>query len=194
MQQFLDELSWREIYGNTVLTCYDNLLDHIGTMTKWDLRGESLITRLNKINQNPFVDWSYTKQIRRCPLNTVPLSLRNEPGIRECVKYVMKDEKKQPSLPPPPPVYQPNPPTPIVPAGSSFVPPQKTAQKRKNPDTRDLVANMNYYKDAYEKSAKVHSLQSYYYGSVKGEDNPTPTRLPQNLKVLLKLLVCHIGS
>lgn len=172
------------MYGQNVLSSYENLLDHIGAMTKWNLKGETLISRLNKINQNPFVDWSYTKQIRRCPLNTVPLSLRNEPGIRECVRHVMKDEKKplqypQMTLssivnPPPPPT-------------TTYPPAQKPAQKRKLEDLAQMekVAKMNFYKEVYASSPKIHSLQSYYYGSVRAEENllRPPSSFPQNLKV-----------
>lgn len=187
VQQFLDELSWREMHGSTVLNGYNNLLEHISTLTKWDFQDETLIARLNKINQNPFVDWSNTKQTRRCPLNTIPLNLRNEPGIRECVKYVMKEDKRQP---PPPPVYNPNPVvvSRVGPAASSYSSQnqnQKTAQKRKNSDIKDVVANIGYYKEVYETEPKVLSLQIYYYGTVRAEDfaQPQPPAFPANLKV-----------
>lgn len=56
IQQFLDELVWREWYGTTVLQCFDNIIQHLSEQTRNDL-GQSLIARLNKVAANPFKNW-----------------------------------------------------------------------------------------------------------------------------------------
>ncbi|EZA52397.1 hypothetical protein X777_08748 [Ooceraea biroi] len=59
IQQFLDELIWRETYGGTSKRAFDNIIRHIAEQTKFDLNN-NLINRLAKIASNPFHDWSYT--------------------------------------------------------------------------------------------------------------------------------------
>ncbi|EGI63571.1 Pogo transposable element with ZNF domain [Acromyrmex echinatior] len=59
IQQFLDELIWREIYGATAERAFDNLIRHISEQTKID-SNESLLDRLTNIAANPFQNWSYS--------------------------------------------------------------------------------------------------------------------------------------
>lgn len=57
IQQFLDELVWREWYGSSAHAAFDNIIAHIGEQTKID-HGVSLIIRFNKVSINPFKNWS----------------------------------------------------------------------------------------------------------------------------------------
>ncbi|KAJ8911534.1 hypothetical protein NQ315_005904 [Exocentrus adspersus] len=57
IQQFLDELVWREWFGTSSLQAFDNLITHLSEQTRYD-SGQSLIFRLNKVSQNPFKNWS----------------------------------------------------------------------------------------------------------------------------------------
>lgn len=59
IQQFLDELIWREIYGGTSERAFDNIIRHIAEQTKIDT-SDNLLDRLAKIAANPFHDWSYS--------------------------------------------------------------------------------------------------------------------------------------
>ncbi|XP_070515925.1 uncharacterized protein Row isoform X3 [Cardiocondyla obscurior] len=59
IQQFLDELIWREIYGATPERAFDNIIRHIAEQTKLD-SNDSLLDRLSKIAANPFQNWSYS--------------------------------------------------------------------------------------------------------------------------------------
>ncbi|XP_012223210.1 uncharacterized protein [Linepithema humile] len=65
IQQFLDELIWRETYGASSERAFDNIIKHIAEQTRIDLN-ESLLDRLAKIASNPFQDWSYSS----IPLST----------------------------------------------------------------------------------------------------------------------------
>ncbi|XP_025159668.1 uncharacterized protein LOC105187905 isoform X3 [Harpegnathos saltator] len=59
IQQFLDELVWREMYGATPARAFNNIILHIAEQTKLDY-SSSLLDRLAKVAANPFHDWSYT--------------------------------------------------------------------------------------------------------------------------------------
>lgn len=58
IQQFLDELVWRESYGTTPGTAFDNIVSHISEQTRLDAK-ESLVHRLNKVGANPFKSWAH---------------------------------------------------------------------------------------------------------------------------------------
>ncbi|XP_032672689.1 uncharacterized protein LOC116844778 isoform X2 [Odontomachus brunneus] len=66
IQQFLDELVWREMYGATPARAFNNIIVHISEQTKLDIN-ESLLDRLAKVAANPFFNWSYTS-----PRSTTP--------------------------------------------------------------------------------------------------------------------------
>ncbi|XP_053982291.1 uncharacterized protein LOC128878260 isoform X1 [Hylaeus volcanicus] len=59
IQQFLDELVWREIYGSTAGRAFDNIIAHIAEQTRI-YSDEGLLDRLAKIAANPFQNWSYS--------------------------------------------------------------------------------------------------------------------------------------
>lgn len=57
IQQFLDELVWREWFGFTAAQAFDNIILHLSEQTRTET-GQSLIMRLNKVAANPFKNWS----------------------------------------------------------------------------------------------------------------------------------------
>lgn len=69
IQQFLDELVWREWYGTTAASAFDNIIAHIAEQTRVDY-GMSLILRLNKVAVNPFKDWNYKSDKSVTPVAT----------------------------------------------------------------------------------------------------------------------------
>lgn len=48
IQQFLNELVWRETYGNSPGQTFDNIVAHISEQTKIETK-DNLVTRLNKV-------------------------------------------------------------------------------------------------------------------------------------------------
>jgi hypothetical protein len=80
IQQFLDELSWRELWGPNPLKTFDSIMLHLVQMTKADF-GELLIPRLNKISLNPFSEWSYSFKKVPVPsgMDCLPDSIRSQP-------------------------------------------------------------------------------------------------------------------
>lgn len=59
IQQFLDELVWREQWGYTPYKAFHNLLTHMAEQVKLD-SNDSLLTRLSKIASDPFKCWTYS--------------------------------------------------------------------------------------------------------------------------------------
>lgn len=54
--QFLDELVWREWFGTSPLEAFDNIVQHLAEQTRYE--NLTLITRLNRVAQNPFKNWA----------------------------------------------------------------------------------------------------------------------------------------
>ncbi|RVE46207.1 hypothetical protein evm_009165 [Chilo suppressalis] len=91
IQQFLDELVWREKYGISPGLAFDNIVLHISEQTKLEAK-EAITVRLNKIAANPFKMWRYPKKKDK--------SDEPEPEP-EPVRGKRGRKKKEPSPPPP---------------------------------------------------------------------------------------------
>lgn len=63
IQQFLDELVWREKFGVSPGLAFENIVVHIAEQTKMESK-EVITARLNKIASNPFKNWKYTKKTK----------------------------------------------------------------------------------------------------------------------------------
>ncbi|GLH04372.1 Pogo transposable element with ZNF domain, partial [Gryllus bimaculatus] len=61
IQQFLDELVWRERWGPVPSQAYNNIIKHIADQTRANT-GTSLLRRLGKISDDPFRDWKYSAE------------------------------------------------------------------------------------------------------------------------------------
>lgn len=64
IQQFLDELVWREQYGTSPGQAFDNIVTHIAEQTKAEAK-ESFTSRLSKVSANPYRQWVATKVAKR---------------------------------------------------------------------------------------------------------------------------------
>lgn len=64
IQQFLDELVWREQYGTSPGQAFDNIVQHIAEQTKADAK-EPFTSRLTKVSANPYRQWVATKTTKR---------------------------------------------------------------------------------------------------------------------------------
>lgn len=56
IQQFLDELVWREQYGTSPGQAFDNIVQHISEQTKAETK-DSFAQRLTKVAANPYKTW-----------------------------------------------------------------------------------------------------------------------------------------
>ena len=79
IQQFLDELTFRELFGNIPLKCFDGIIQRLSTQTAFTANKEKLVlTRLREVAANPFADWRYTDK----SLDLPPVSSSSRPGSR----------------------------------------------------------------------------------------------------------------
>ncbi|RZF39820.1 hypothetical protein LSTR_LSTR000468 [Laodelphax striatellus] len=65
IQQFLDELIWRERYGYVSAKAFDSLIEHVAEQTKLTT-GDFLLSRLQRIALNPFKNWKYSNWKINC--------------------------------------------------------------------------------------------------------------------------------
>lgn len=59
IQQFLDELVWRETWGPIASQAFVNIIAHLAEQTKLDVT-DNLLSRLIKVSSNPFKNWNYS--------------------------------------------------------------------------------------------------------------------------------------
>ena len=61
IQQFLDELTFREVMGKSSLQCFDGIISRISSQTSYVCkRNATMSTRLRTVADNPFGDWRMT--------------------------------------------------------------------------------------------------------------------------------------
>lgn len=96
IQQFLDELVWRERFGISPGQAFDNIVLHIAEQTKFDSK-DAITVRLNKIAANPFKNWKYpSKKLK----NTEPEASTS--AAEETGRGKRGRRKKEPTPEPPP--------------------------------------------------------------------------------------------
>lgn len=161
-------------------------------MTKLDLKTETLVSRLHKVTQNPFLDWSFTKQTRRSPLNTIPLSFRTEPGFREFIEFIQstntapklhskamdtigsssKAPKRETS------------------SSTTTIPQQPNQSRKRGRNVEDSLQAVQpsqaFYRNYYaEATIKMIPLQYHYYGHSVGNSDESEIQsiFPSNVKV-----------
>ena len=103
IQQFLDELVWREWYGSTAMSTFDNIIIHLAEQTRID-SGQSLIMRLNKVSSNPFKNWSVKQYLKSQQTNksindttTNRRQIRPKKGITSRSESPNSDDLDRPS-------------------------------------------------------------------------------------------------
>ena len=62
IQQFLDELTFRELFGNHPLGCFNNIIQRISNLTSALATNETtMISRLAEVSNDPFLDWRFSE-------------------------------------------------------------------------------------------------------------------------------------
>ncbi|CAK1544317.1 unnamed protein product [Leptosia nina] len=94
IQQFLDELVWREKFGITPGQAFDNIVTHIAEQTKLDAK-DSITVRLTKIAAHPFKNWKYPNKKKERDIEDAP-----EPELGRGRRGRKKKELSPPPAPP----------------------------------------------------------------------------------------------
>lgn len=161
IQQFLDELVWREMYGTTAARAFSNIIVHIAEQTKIEWN-EGLLDRLTKTAADPFQNWSYSNV--PSPSTTSLLKMSKDNQQTGCEVLVSVNSLKQVKEPP------------------SFVPTMKpgprkgrkrimTAASSPEPEFKKQILDAKYV--AREKGRDPGKdkipLQEYYYATMEGD-------------------------
>jgi len=101
IQQFLDELSFREMFGQYPLACFDSLLSKISAQTQAAaLRDETMDSVLTRIMGNPYLDWRYSERpdIPPSPQATIP-ARRSATASPALIRTLTDSGSKRPITP-----------------------------------------------------------------------------------------------
>ncbi|KAF6209799.1 hypothetical protein GE061_015549 [Apolygus lucorum] len=178
IQQFLDELVWRERWGPIPSRAYENMISHISDITK--LPGPDIVTKLKKIASFPTKNWKFsvwkdttdwsstaksssegassTQKITAPLPNTVPIPIPEDPPTLE--EDISKSKLRSTLL-----EYKEEPP-------NSELPRRKPGPL--NPRSNGGVASVFDSKLKHKISDDTFDiddiipLESYYYGYIKG--------------------------
>uniref|UniRef100_A0A146LCN9 Pogo transposable element with ZNF domain n=1 Tax=Lygus hesperus TaxID=30085 RepID=A0A146LCN9_LYGHE len=153
IQQFLDELVWRETWGQIPSRAYESMIEQLAEQTK--LEGpQDMSVKYTLISSNPYKDWRYANWSKNMKYNKTKQSLVSLPNpisssSSSSTKSVILKKKlqtnKKMTLPKLAPVSRPakipSPPPPLTSAEESV---------------------------EYAEHAKI-ALEPYYYGSIPGD-------------------------
>ncbi|KAH8275616.1 hypothetical protein KR026_011754 [Drosophila bipectinata] len=98
IQQFLDELVWRESFGTYALQAFNNIITHIAEQTRVTTN-ETITQRLYQVATNPFKDWSILPaNYKETPANAAPKRLKkpiNDADYIVSAKIPKKEKDKE---------------------------------------------------------------------------------------------------
>ncbi|XP_046398334.1 uncharacterized protein LOC124165096 isoform X2 [Ischnura elegans] len=151
IQQFLDEISWREKFGPSPMQAFKNLVTHIAELTKLEL-DHTMMALLNKISNDPFQNWEYKNLCKKPVVLPTPSPMVN----------VLPIPNPEPSDAPVSMIDR-------LPQSIRQVdtpPPLKKGRKRLADPEAPTAAPAPV--EAPKKPRQQTVLQEYYYGRIKG--------------------------
>jgi len=161
IQQFLDELTFRELHGQYPLACFDNLIQRISSQTaSTAAKDDTMSGRLGRVATNPFLDWRYSDKSKELtPKGKAVTPVRRATPSPSPSRYGID------SLPPS--LRAVESPVPSPPAGS--VTPTGTKRSASvDPQPDEIEESVN---KRIRMAKELVSLESYYYSSLQGEDS-----------------------
>lgn len=174
IQQFLDDLVWREMFGKTAARAFDNIILHIAEQTRID-SSDCLLDRLTKIAANPFQDWSYSNlnPPPLAPMVTIPKEPTSNSG--EVSQNIRQIDLTRSSNKPGPKRNRKRPST-----NTAKGPSPEPEAKRATPELR--------FRDRENKGLDTIQLQEYYYAIMEGDKHKL---LDENkISINLKCFLC----
>jgi len=156
LQQFLDELSYRETFGQYPLACFEDLIQKINTLTQYTAkRDEGLENYLKKVATNPFLDWRLKTGGKPPPVIARPNPSPSPSPARSATASPMPGIKRPLSAVTPP-----------VSGGPAVARPGNVVRRATTPEEDPetiLAKKMMLAKEFVE-------LESYYYGTLQGDE------------------------
>lgn len=190
IQQFLDELVWRERWGFIPARAFANIITHLSEQTKLDT-GDTLVARLQKISANPFKHWGYQNWQMNCADEPTTPSTRMVVGTNNTITL---SQPSHPMLPPSPALPSIDNLPPSLRHTEAPSPPPSQGQKRSrkkqhsplesDPKRRPTVIT------AVSNNQKLRPLDSYYYGKKSGD--PHIVQNQKHFDLNHKCAMCHM--
>ncbi|OXU26270.1 hypothetical protein TSAR_002466 [Trichomalopsis sarcophagae] len=184
IQQFLDELVWREMFGTTALRAFENIIIHISEQTKYD-PDNNFLERLTKIAANPFADWSYLQVSASSGSVPAPVAHPVAPMVS-----IPKDPTIQSSIE-----------GPIVDLEATQRPGPKRNRKRPisavSPETVDRTMSTPEPKIPRDSRPEHVPLQEFYYATMqpdKSSANGKENKITFTFKCFLCTTVMHSNT
>ncbi|KAF9415116.1 hypothetical protein HW555_007150 [Spodoptera exigua] len=199
IQQFLDELVWRERYGISPGQAFDNIVIHIAEQSKMEFK-DPITVRLNKIAANPFKNWKYPSKKREKIEEPEPETGRSKRGRK----------KKEPSPSPPPKKRRKEKTTyveddddeeiPLALSRKSKIKEEKEKTKEKKEETTPRSRRTNKAKSYVDddlddiplknikkevRPEETVSMERYYFGQIGGDEEVVKTA------IAVQCPVCH---
>ncbi|EGK97658.1 AGAP001141-PB [Anopheles gambiae str. PEST] len=161
IQQFLNELVWRELYGNSPGTTFDNIVKHLSEEAKIETK-ESLTTRLHKAAADPFKQWEIVSDMPA--LGKVPGKRGRKPKDQSIIKS--EAPPNDTILATPSPTHQ-NAPKKII-LKKVKNEEERAAASASTPPAGSQVKKIEMKRT--EKKDYTVQLESYYYGCSGGTE------------------------
>uniref|UniRef100_A0A1B0C999 C2H2-type domain-containing protein n=2 Tax=Lutzomyia longipalpis TaxID=7200 RepID=A0A1B0C999_LUTLO len=152
IQQFLDELVWREWYGSTPGQAFDNIVNHLAEQTRLDHKS-SLTSRLNKVAADPFQNWQHFSATNKPSGKRKMPSASTIPVADDSPKASTPKEKAKQS-----------PATPVSTRRGQVAAPPPTLAVAATPTSSGKIG-----RPRKEDTADKISLEGYYYATYEGE-------------------------
>ena len=100
IQQFLDELTFRELFGNHPLGCFNNIIQRISNLTSSLAAKENTMTsHLAEVSSDPFLDWRFSEKSLGLSSSRITMSKSPSPaparGKRTSTEMVTKSSAKK---------------------------------------------------------------------------------------------------
>ncbi|KAK0158266.1 hypothetical protein PV328_009290 [Microctonus aethiopoides] len=168
IQQFLDELVWREMFGLTCGRAFENIIAHIAELTRLRTT-EPLLDRLTRIAANPFVDWSYSTDISQSDSATTITNTPSTKSIKETTEQTISAQSLQAISDSPLLTVKPK-------AAMNSKPGPKRKRKRHTaasstkspePEAKRMIEDTSKSRDIYSNDRVP--LNEVYYGTVDGD-------------------------
>ncbi|GAB0096065.1 THAP-type zinc finger [Sergentomyia squamirostris] len=171
IQQFLDELVWREWYGTSPGAAFDNIVNHLAEQTRVDHKN-CLTSRLNKVAADPFQNWQHFSAVsakgkRKMPsASAIPIEASAEPSPKASVSPRGPKASPKAALAP-----QKTPPGPATRRGQA---PSGAQEESPAPaPTPNKVGRPRKVQPPEEPVDKI-ALESYYYGVFEADGTTLP--------------------
>lgn len=142
IQQFLDELAWRESFGPIPSRAFESIIDHISEQTRINTGG-TLLNRLSRISLNPFKNWEYDRWAINCKTPPVSTKSISQKSITPAKKYQPSNSLSTSTLP-------------------SF-PSTTTSESNEKSSTTPLT------RKGESSDPAMIALEPYYYGVLEGD-------------------------